>query len=239
MAVASASGGLVGAAMIAMVTYVPLYVQSVLGASPTGAGSTIAPMAIGWPIASALSGRLLPRFGYRVLIRGGLLLTALSATALALLLRPGADLRVLRLATATYGLGLGFANTPLVIAVQSSVPWNRRGIATASTMFFRTIGGTLAVGLLGGVLAAALAGSGAQAGEVEQLLGPARAVLDPALALGLAAALQAGMGRIFWTICAVAFAAFGVSLAFPRLRLQVGELPASNESAAAGRPRLS
>ncbi|GEJ56831.1 MDR family MFS transporter [Anaeromyxobacter diazotrophicus] len=239
LAVASASGALVGAAMIAMVTYVPLYVQSVLGASPTAAGSAIAPMAIGWPIASALSGRLLPRLGYRVLIRGGLLLTALSATALALLLRPGAEVGALRAVTAAYGLGLGFANTPLVIAVQSSVPWNRRGVATASTMFFRTIGGTLAVGLLGGVLAATLARSGAPAAEVERLLGPERAVLDPALARGLAAALQAGMGHIFWTICAVAFAAFGVSLAFPGLRLQPAEPSTSNESAAAGRPRLS
>jgi MFS family permease len=222
-----------------MVTYVPLYVQSVLGASPTTAGSAIAPMAIGWPIASALGGRLLPRLGYRILIRGGLLLTALSALALALLLRPGADVGVLRLVTAAYGLGLGFANTALVIAVQSSVPWNRRGIATASTMFFRTIGGTLAVGLLGGVLAAALAGSGAAAAEVERLLGPERAALDPALARGLATALQAGMGRPFWTVCAVAFAAFAVSLAFPGLRVQAAERSTSKESATAGRPRLS
>ena len=239
MAVASASGALVGAAMIATVTYVPLFVQSVVGASPTAAGSAIAPMAIGWPIASALGGRLLPRLGYRVLIRGGLFLTAVAATAMALLLRPGVEVGTLRLVTAAYGLGLGFANTPLVIAVQSSVPWNRRGIATASTMFFRTIGGTVSVGLLGGVLAGALTGSGARAAEVERLLGPERATLDPAIVRGLASALQAGMGRIFWTICAVAFAAFAVSLAFPGLRVQAGAHPASKESAAEGRPRLS
>jgi MFS family permease len=196
-------------------------------------------MAIGWPIASALGGRLLPRLGYRVLIRGGLFLTALAATAMALLLRPGVEVGTLRLVTAAYGLGLGFANTPLVIAVQSSVPWNRRGIATASTMFFRTIGGTVSVGLLGGVLAAALAGSGARAAEVERLLGPERATLDPAIVRGLASALQAGMGRIFWTICAIAFAAFAVSLAFPGLRVQSGAHPASKESAAEGQPRLS
>jgi hypothetical protein len=47
------------------------------------------------------------------------------------------------------------------------------------------------------------------------------------------------MGRIFWTICAVAFAAFAVSLAFPGLRVQAGAHPASKESAAEGRPRLS
>jgi EmrB/QacA subfamily drug resistance transporter len=221
MAVASATGALVGAAMIAMVTYVPLYAQAVLGATPTGAGSAIAPMVVGWPIASALSGRLLPRTGFRVLIRGGLLLTALAATAIALLLRPGASLALPRALTAAYGLGLGFANTPLVIAVQTSVPWNRRGIATASTMFFRTIGGTLAVGILGGVLAAALVASGAPAETIDRMLGPERAALDPAVVRSVSAALQAGMTRMFWTICAITFAAFATSLAFPRLHVGI------------------
>ncbi|HLN90795.1 MAG TPA: MFS transporter, partial [Patescibacteria group bacterium] len=71
MAVASATGALVGAAMISVVTFVPLYVQSVLAGSPTDAGTAIAPIAIGWPISSTLAGRILPRTGYRALIRGG------------------------------------------------------------------------------------------------------------------------------------------------------------------------
>ncbi|HEX9291069.1 MAG TPA: MDR family MFS transporter [Anaeromyxobacteraceae bacterium] len=235
MAVSSATGALVGAAMIAMVTYVPLYVQSVLGATPTGAGSAIAPMAIGWPIASALSGRLLPRAGYRLLIRGGLLLTACAAVGIALFLRPGASLLVPRVLTAVYGVGLGLANTPLIIAVQSSVPWNRRGVATASIMFFRTIGGTLAVGILGAVLAGALASSGAPAGTVDRLLGPERAALDPSIVLSVSGVLQAGMTRMFWAICAIAFVGFAVSLAFPPLRI-AAEGARAQASAAAAAP---
>jgi EmrB/QacA subfamily drug resistance transporter len=222
MAVASSTGALVGAAMIAMVTYVPLYVQSVLGASPTGAGSAIAPMAIGWPVASALAGRLLPRLGYRVLISGGLALTACAALGIALFLHPEQSLFVPRVLTALYGLGLGFANTPLIIAVQTSVPWNRRGVATASTMFFRTIGGTLAVGILGGVLAAALSASGAPAGAVDRLLGPERSALDPALVAGVSSALASGMALIFWTVFAIAVAAVAVSLTFPSLAVGSG-----------------
>src|SRR5947208_10858435 len=49
--VATAAGALVGAGMISMVTYVPLYVQGVLGGSPTEAGRSITPMVHGWPIA--------------------------------------------------------------------------------------------------------------------------------------------------------------------------------------------
>lgn len=219
MAVASATGALVGAAMISVVTFVPLYVQSVLGGSPTDAGTAIAPIAIGWPISSTLAGRMLPRTGYRALIRGGLGLTFCAALGLSFLLRPGADLWSLRLVMFFYGLGLGFANTPLVIAVQSSVPWNRRGVATASTMFSRSIGGTLAVGVLGGVLAAALASGGAPPGAVDKLLGPERSFLPPALVRSLSGALQEGMEGIFQAVAVIAFAGFVVSLLFPAIRI--------------------
>ena len=227
IAVASASGALVGAAMISMVTFVPLWVQSVLGATPTQAGASIALMAIGWPLASALSGRLLPTLGYRRLVRGGLGLVALAAIGLALSLRPGVRLVVVQGLTFAYGLGLGLANTPLIIAVQTSVPWNRRGVATSSTMFFRTIGGTLAVGILGGVLARALAGSGASPEVAEKLLGPERSLLAPSLVAGLSSALQGAMGIVFWAVATIAAGAFAVSLLFPRLEVA----PAPDEGA--------
>ncbi len=229
IAVASATGALMGAAMIATVTFVPLYVQSVLGGSPTEAGGAIAPMAIGWPVASALGGRLLHRTGYRVLIRGGLLLSLAAAVGLALFLRPGVGTWLPRALTALYGAGLGFANTPTVIAVQTSVPWNRRGVATASTMFFRTIGGTIAVGLLGGLLSASLAGGRASPEQIEQLLGPERGLLDPALLASLAGALQAGMGQLFWVSAAIAAAALAAGLLFPRVVVEAspGAAPAA------------
>ncbi len=219
IAVASASGVLVGAAMISVVTYVPLYVQSVLAGSPTDAGSTIAPISIGWPIASTLSGRWLPRLGYRAPICGGLAVASGAALLLAFLLRPGVDLWVPRTLAFVYGMGLGFANTPLIIAVQSSVPWERRGVATASAMFSRTIGGTLSVGILGGVLAAALTRSGAPAGTVDRLLGPGRDLLAPAVVRTISGALQSGMETILWAVAAIAFAGFAASLFFPSLQV--------------------
>jgi hypothetical protein len=118
-----------------------------------------------------------------------------------------------------YGLGLGFANTPLIIGVQSSVPWNQRGVATASTMFSRSIGGTLAVGVLGGVLAAALAASGAPPGAVDKLLGPERSFLPASLVRSLSGALQGGKEGIFQAVALIAFAGFAVSLLFPAIRI--------------------
>jgi EmrB/QacA subfamily drug resistance transporter len=235
MATASLSGALMGAAMIATVTYVPLWAQSVLGVPPTAAGAAIAPMAVGWPLASAIAGRLVPRVGFRRLLVAGFGTTAVAALALALLLRPGIPLVAVQALMLAYGAGLGTANPPLIIAVQTSVDWNRRGVATASTMFFRTIGGTLAVGILGGVLAAVLTGAGAPAQVVERLLGPERATVDPAVVASVAGALQRAMGAVFWTCAAIAAGGFAAVLAFPHVPIapRGAQAPAAAPASAA------
>jgi MFS family permease len=219
MAVSTTAGALVGAGMISMVTYVPLYVQGVLGGSPTEAGSAITPMVVGWPIASAISGRVLPRVGFRILVRSGLLISAVAAVALAILLHPGASLHVPQALSALFGVGLGLANTALLIAVQTSVEWRQRGVATASTMFARTIGGTLAVGVLGAVLSIALLHDPSIPPDAaDQLLGPQHgANLGAAVVRQLAVALQGGLGSVFWSIAVIAVASAVTSLFFPHL----------------------
>jgi hypothetical protein len=176
-------------------------------------------MVIGWPIASAISGRILPRVGFRALVRSGLVISAAAAVALALLLRPDASLHVPQALTALFGVGLGLANTALLIAVQTSVEWRQRGVATASTMFARTIGGTLAVGVLGAILSGALLRDASlPAGAADQLLGPEHgARLDPAAMRSLSMALQAGLGTVFWAIAGISLAAAATSIFFPRL----------------------
>jgi MFS family permease len=168
-------------------------------------------------VASAISGRLVPRFGYRPLLVTGFATSAIAALGAAAALRPGIPLPVVQALMAVYGAGLGIANPPLLIAVQTSVPWNRRGVATASTLFFRTIGGTLAVGLLGAVLANALARAGAQPQVVERLLGPGRDALDASALAPVASALQGAMGVVFWSSAAIACAAFAVVIGFPHV----------------------
>jgi MFS family permease len=205
--------------MFATTSFLPLYAQALLGATPTGAGTAIAPMAIGWPIASAVSGRLIPRLGFRPMVRVGLAVALVASVLLALVLRPGIGLGAPRAIAGLYGVGLGLANTALLIAVQSSVEWDRRGVATASTLFFRTIGGTLAVGVLGGVLASTLASSGVGPDVADRLLGPEGSALDPAVA-GASRALARGMSRVFTAVAALSALAFAVSLAFPRLAMR-------------------
>jgi EmrB/QacA subfamily drug resistance transporter len=221
IAVSSVAGALIGGAMFATMTYVPLFVQGVLGGSPTDAGSAVTPMVIGWPLASAVAGRLIMKMGYRPLIRGGLGVTAAASIALAIFANKTGNVWVPRVATLFFGLGLGFANTALLIAVQTSVDWAQRGIVTASTMFVRTIGGALAIGVTGGVLRMALARDASIPPDAaSQLLGPERGEhLDPEVVRHLGAALEDGVGTIFWISSGIACAAFFASLLFPRIAL--------------------
>jgi EmrB/QacA subfamily drug resistance transporter len=217
IAISSVVNALAGGAMIALVTYVPLFVQGTQGGSATEAGAAIAPMAVSWPIASALGGRLLPRIGFRPMIRLGLFLTAVVGIAFATLTHRWVSPWTLRALTAAFGVGMGFSTTSLIIAVQTSVDWKRRGVATASTMFFRTIGSTLAVGAMGGVLAAKFAGR-IDPALASRILGPERRTIPPEILGPIAGILASGLGAIFWIVAALCVAAFVAALPFPRLR---------------------
>jgi MFS family permease len=208
--------------MIATLTYVPLFVQGVLHGTPTEAGTAITPMVISWPVASAIAGRLIPTLGFRPLIRFGLGVTAAAGVALALFGETH-GLIGLRVITGAFGFGMGFANTALLIAVQTSVTWEQRGIATASTMFFRTIGGTLAVGVMGGVINASLMADASIPEDAASrvLSRDGAASLTPDLYARLGDALAHGLGTVFWIIAGMGVVAFITSIWFPHVPTQM------------------
>ena len=213
IAVASLSSLLLGAAMMGVLMFVPLYVQGVLGTSPAEAGATAAPMLIGWPIAATLTSRALVRTGFRAPVWFGSALCAASLVAFALLLAPGARVGALQGVMFVYGLGMGFVNTTLLIAVQASVGWEQRGVATALTMFSRSIGGALGVGAFGSLLAARLDGL-LPAEAVRDLLDPARRGALTGSA-HIAAGLAEGLGPIFFVSAALALVNLLVVALYP------------------------
>lgn len=210
-----------GGAMIGVVTFLPLHAQGVLGASPTDAGATIAPMAITWPITSAVAGRILPRIGFRPLVRLGMVVVAVASAYIAWTIHRGATLGTLRIGASLFGVGMGLSNTALVIAVQTSVGFSQRGVVTASTMFFRNIGGTIAVGVMGVLLARRLLANGSvEAGGgaafIGRILGPERRDLDPSFLRSIAGDLAAGLSHVGLAIAALALVGSIVALSFPR-----------------------
>ncbi len=213
--VASAGSVAIGTLLFPLTAFVPMFTQGVHGGSAAEAGATLSPMMIGWPIASTLAGLLLMRAGYRPLtVLGGSLATA-GATFLAFVDANSSPV-MLGAAVGLIGLGLGFMSTPFIVSVQTAVPWERRGVATSSQQFFRTIGGAISVAALGALLNASLAGS-EFATSAQHVLEPgARAALDTREVAGASAALAQGLHWIYVVLAGVALVSLLIATRFPR-----------------------
>lgn len=140
----------VGAILIGLTSYVPTYLQGALGVSPLVAGLALATLTIGWPISATLSGRLYLRAGFRTTVLVGMVLVILGTGLLAAFgLQP--MLAVVALSCFVIGLGLGLVATPSLVAAQSSVDWNERGVVTGTNLFARSIGSAVGVAIFGAV----------------------------------------------------------------------------------------
>ena len=225
IAATNAATLLSGATVIGLNTFLPMYVQGVLGRSPTVAGFTLTAMVLGWPIGSTIAARLFVRIGLRAVMLIGAGLMPIGAVAF-VAVRPGMSPLVPGLGSAVLGLGMGFLSNTAIVLVQGCVGWTERGAATASTLFSRSLGSTLGATLLGSVLNLALAAEGASLGSLRRLLdGPGGAVADPRLRTALAHALH-------YTFLGVLAAAIGTLL----LTLLVPHVPLGRTAPSAGRP---
>jgi EmrB/QacA subfamily drug resistance transporter len=162
VAVASSALFLGTAALFSITVFVPLFLQTTTGASPTEAGLLLVPAMLGITVSTTLSGRRIERTGrYKRFPVAGL---ALMTVALGLLAAVAAEASQVwtGVALAVFGLGFGMVTQVLVVAVQNHVERRELGVATATTGFFRALGGAAAAAVLGAVFAAQ-GGGGASA----------------------------------------------------------------------------
>ena len=155
--VTSAIGLVVGFALFGSVTYLPLFLQVVLGASPTGSGLQILPLMGGLLITSIGSGAFISRSGrYRPFPIAG---TAIMVLGLFLL--STMDPQTTRVTASAFmfvlGLGLGLTMQVLVLAVQNAVDYKDLGVATSGATLFRSIGGSIGTAILGSIFSNRLA----------------------------------------------------------------------------------
>jgi EmrB/QacA subfamily drug resistance transporter len=150
-AVTSAIGLVVGFALFGSVTYLPLFLQVVLGASPTGSGLQILPLMGGLLITSIGSGQLISRTGiYKPFPIAG---TAVMIVGLGLLSTMGPHTTRLEASAFMFvlGLGLGLVMQVLVLAVQNAVDYKDLGVGTSGATLFRSIGGSVGTAVLGSI----------------------------------------------------------------------------------------
>jgi EmrB/QacA subfamily drug resistance transporter len=216
----------VGFAMFGSITYLPLFLQVVKGATPTASGMQMLPMMGGMLASSIVSGQLISRTGrYKVFPVVG---TAVMTLGLALLSRTTVDTSLARILVTMLllGLGMGLVMQVLVIAVQNAVDYRDLGVATSGNSLFRSIGGSVGTAILGAIFAARVGAelaAHAPAGGAEGGAGlslQAMAQLPPALRATYAQAFTSAIDVVFVVATAIAAIGFVVTWLLPERPLR-------------------
>jgi EmrB/QacA subfamily drug resistance transporter len=148
----SVAAVVLGMGMFGIIALLPLYLQIVKGATPTAAGLQTLPLTLGIMSMSVISGQFISRTGrYKIwpivgvllLIGGSLVLSTIDVDT------PYWQVALIMLVV---GWGLGANMQPITLAVQNAMPPRDMGVATASSTFFRQMGGTLGTAVFLSVL---------------------------------------------------------------------------------------
>ncbi|MDF2050721.1 MFS transporter [Arthrobacter sp. Cr_A7] len=140
----------IGAIMFGLTSYVPTFLLGSLSTSPVLAGLALAALTIGWPISASQAGRLYFRIGYQRTALIGVMVAVIGTSVLTLT-ASSPNVPVVAACCFVVGLGLGLVATPILIAAQSSVEWNERGVVTGTNLFARSIGSSIGVAVFGAV----------------------------------------------------------------------------------------
>jgi EmrB/QacA subfamily drug resistance transporter len=212
ISVSSIVGFLMGVGMFGAITYIPLFVQGVIGTSASKAGYILTPLMLSLILSSIIGGRIITKVTYRTII-----LTSMSIMTIGFLLMSQMDIHTANSTVVLYmiitGLGMGALMPVLTIAVQSAVSREQRGVATSTSQFFRSIGGTLGVSVMGALMTnkmnAGVQDIGTQLPSIpkdvlarfanpQMLLNPeARASMPPELLDGIRGVLSSSITLVF------------------------------------------
>jgi MFS family permease len=138
--------------MFGAIFYIPVYAQGVLGVNATNSGAIIMPMSVAMILTSILIGLLITRTGrYKgFMVVGGLVMVA-GFVLLARMHYGSTQLQV-TLAMIVIGLGLGASMQTYTLVVQNTVARADLGVATSAVQFFRSVGGTVGIAVLGTIM---------------------------------------------------------------------------------------
>ncbi|MDQ1696829.1 MAG: hypothetical protein QOJ03_2182 [Frankiaceae bacterium] len=216
----------IGAVLIGLTSFVPTYAQGVVGVGAVLAGFAMAAMSVGWPLASSQAAKLYLRIDFRdtavignVIMIGGCLLFAMYV-------HENSDLGRVALASFVTGVGLGFVSIAILVAVQSVVGWNRRGVVTGANMFTRSLGSAVGVAVFGGIANTTLAarfreapprlGLGGRSVDTASLAFGSHGQRSDAAAAYVRHSLYLATHRVFWALVVAAVIGLVTQFLLPR-----------------------
>jgi MFS family permease len=181
-------GFLLGFAMFGAMNFLPLFQQTVQGASATNSGLLLLPLMFGMLVVSLVTGRIITRTGrYRIFpILGGIAMVA----GMGLLTTIDAQTTKTQLAAymVVLGVGMGFLMQTSMLIAQNSVAQKDLGAGSGAATFFRSIGGSIGIAMFGAVFVHRLASSAA--GQVLAGGGDSRAGVNPTMLQQLPAPIR-------------------------------------------------
>ena len=140
-----------GMGLFGSIFFIPLFVQGVIGTSATNSGLILTPLLLTSVVGSIVSGQLVSRLGrYKWLAILGMLISV-AGTYLLVRLNVNSGNNDVLLAMLVLGLGMGFGMSLYTLVVQNALP-RKIGQATSALVFFRSIGGTIALAAMGSIL---------------------------------------------------------------------------------------
>jgi len=159
-AIGSLATFIVGSAFLGAIVFLPLFMVNVVGLSATSSGLTTTPLTFGIVAANITSGQLVSRLGsYKGLLLGSLVILVGSFAMLATTLSIDETRFSISLKMIVLGIGLGPSIPLFTLAIQTSVPPQQIGVATAAATFFRQMGTTIGIAILGTIFATSFARS--------------------------------------------------------------------------------
>jgi MFS family permease len=151
-AVSSITGFLLAFGMFGAIVYIGLVYQGVLGIGATNSGLLATPMMVGLIGASIVTGQLMIRITrYRFLGTIGLIVMVFGLYGLSQVKVGTPEIEVVR-DLVMVGIGLGVCMPLYINATQSALPREYLGVATSQIQFWRNVGGTVGVAILGAVV---------------------------------------------------------------------------------------
>jgi EmrB/QacA subfamily drug resistance transporter len=239
--VGNAFGFLIGSAIFGGAIYLPLYLQTVQGMSPTRSGLAMLPMVVGMFSMSITSGLLITKTGkYKIfpIIGASILMVAMFLLST---IQMDTAYWVIAIYAYLFGTGLGLAMMTITTPIQNAVDFRDMGVATSATTFGRSLGGAIGAALFGAILTSRLAvylseelagsaGAATSGGEIDtNNIQALHALEEPARSQILTAYTHA-ITDIFLYSIPVIVAALAVVLFLKEIPLRTGQAPVAERA---------
>jgi EmrB/QacA subfamily drug resistance transporter len=249
-AVSNAMALVVGLTMMGSLIYLSVYLQFVVGYSPTMAGLAILPMMLGIMPASIIGGRMISKIGkYKPFPIAG---TAIAVVGMFLMSRLGETTPAWQrgLYMFVLGSGLGLVMPVLTLAVQNALPFKDIGTGTSANLFFRNMGSSFGTALFGAILTnrlthyvkdalgsrAGTLGSGSSTGSLNRAQLNALNVKHPGIEQIMIHSFVEALSVVFMVAAAIMLVSFVLSLFLKQVELRSAGGPGGPAGAESGAP---